>query len=285
MAHNFSYFLICKWEFLQLARGCGAGLPEAAKVDSLAQARDWASGRPVVLKPEFSRFGVHVRIYPQGIPDHAPELAALGHWVVQDFIPGQEFSSYSVADSGRLLAHSLYRPTYRLATSASFYFEPAHDAASQEFVQALVRKTNFTGQISFDWMRDPNGKLNVLECNPRTTSGCHLFDVADPLPSALTGEGSSVIEPSIWHLRMLGPMMLSAGLMSSIRRRTLQHWLKDFRAAKDVFVASRDWLPLLGAAADLLCYTEMALKQRRSLREATTQDIEWDGQSLQEIVI
>lgn len=273
-----------KWDFLRLADGCGAGVPEAAKVDSLTEARNWACNRPVVLKPEFSRFGVHVRLYPKGIPADASELANLGQWVVQDFILGEEFSSYSVADKGRLLAHSLYRPAYRLTASASFFFEPANDASSREFVRAFVQKTNFTGQISFDWIRDAAGKLNVLECNPRATSGCHLFGLADALPEALAGSRSSLLEQSAERPKMLGPMMLSAGLAGAMRRGQLWQWVQDFQAAEDVFATPGDWGPLGGATADLVCYAGLALRHKQSLREAATQDIEWDGQALKEIV-
>ncbi|UXH77799.1 ATP-grasp domain-containing protein [Roseateles amylovorans] len=272
-----------KWHFLQLAQGCGAGVPEAATVDSLPQARDWAGGRAVVLKPEFSRFGVHVRLYPDGIPADAPPLPPMGRWVVQQFIAGQEFSSYSVADRGRLLAHSLYRPAYRLAASASFYFEAARIEASRTFVEALVRKTGFTGQISFDWMLDAEGTLSVLECNPRATSGCHLFALADPLPDALAGISSALLEPSTARPRMLGPVMLSAGLAAAVRDGRLAEWRRDFQAAEDVIVAPGDRWPLIGAALDMGAYAALALRRRSSLREASTQDIEWDGQALLDV--
>ena len=274
-----------KWHFLQLAEGCGAGVPSAATVESLAQARDWAAGRPVVLKPEFSRFGVHVRLYPNGIPDIAPELTALGRWVVQQFIAGQEFSSYSVADRGRLIAHSLYRPAYRMAASASFYFEAARIEASRQFVDALVQKTGFTGQISFDWMLDDKARLTVLECNPRATSGCHLFALGDPLPAALAGVSTSMSEPTAARPRMLGPVMLSAGLASAVRNGRLAEWRRDFHAAEDVITAPGDRSPLIGAAIDMGAYASLALRQRRSLREASTQDLEWDGQALLDVTV
>lgn len=272
-----------KWHFLQLAEGCGVNVPATAPVGTLAQARDWASGRPVVLKPEFSRFGVHVRLYPNGIPADSPELPALGRWVVQQFIVGQEFSSYSVADDGRLLAHSLYRPAYRLAASASFYFEPVRIEASRRFVEALVRKTGFTGQISFDWICAADKRLSVLECNPRATSGCHLFALEDALPAVLAGASTSFFEPTNKRPRMLGPVMLSSGLASAIRSGRLAEWRTDFHAAEDVIAAPGDRWPLLGAAADIGAYAGLALRQGRSLREASTQDIEWDGQLLPDV--
>src|SRR6185503_21236723 len=109
-------------------------------------------GGPLVLKPEFSRFGVHVRLYPQGVPAQAPPLAAHGPWVAQRFVAGTELCSYSVADRGRLLAHVAYAPRHRLGTSASYYFDPAESGAIRAVVERLVAQLDYTGQIAFDWI-------------------------------------------------------------------------------------------------------------------------------------
>lgn len=79
---------------------------------------------------------------------------------------------------------------------------------------------------------------------------------------------------------MLGPMMLTAGLASAVRGRRLQQWRRDYDAARCVLLAPGDARPLAGAVADLAAYAGLAIAQQRSLREAATQDIEWDGQPL-----
>ena len=283
-----------KWRFLSLAQDCGVEVPDSARVASLDEARDWAGTRPVVLKPEYSRFGVHVRIYPHGIPAAAPPLAPLGHWVVQAFAKGREFCSYSVADRGRLVAHSVYRPGWRMSTSSSFYFEGVRIEAIRRFVEHFSRKLEFTGQLSFDWIQHADGRVSVLECNPRATSGCHLFTPDDPLPDALNGTlgralsgtpGSTQttpVEPSSTAPRMISAVMLSAGLIDALRRGELRRWAHDYRRASDVISTPHDRGPLAGAIRDLASYARLALAQRCNMREAATQDIEWDGQELPE---
>jgi hypothetical protein len=283
-----------KWRFLSLARDCGVEVPDSARVASLDEAHDWASTRPVVLKPEYSRFGVHVRIYRHGIPNAAPPLAPLGHWVVQAFAEGREFCSYSVADRGRLVAHSVYRPGWRMSTSSSFYFEGVRIEAIRRFVENFARKLDFTGQLSFDWIQHADGRVSVLECNPRATSGCHLFALDDPLPDALNGtlDGAlhgafdaapaSPIEPSSNAARMVSAVMLSAGLIDALRRGELRRWAHDYRRASDVIGTPGDRGPIAGAIRDLASYARLALAQRCNMREAATQDIEWDGQELPE---
>lgn len=271
-----------KRQFLSHADGCGAHVPEATLVTSLGQAREWAGIRGVVLKPEFSRFGVHVRLYPGGIPADAPPLAALGKWVVQEYAEGQEFCSYSTADAGQLLAHSLYRPAWRMSLSSSFYFEAARNDAIRAFAARFARKLSFTGQLSFDWIVRADGRASVLECNPRSTSGCHLFSLDDPLPAALDGTLQHCVEPSSDAPRMIAAMMATAGLWQGIRRRELGRWMRDYRAATDVIGMTGDHGPTFGAISDLVSYARLALAQRRTLREAATQDIEWNGQELPE---
>ena len=272
-----------KWQFLTLAQNCGADVPVSARVQTLDEARAWAAGRPMVLKPEFSRFGVHVRLYRNGIPDDAPPLADLGAWVAQTLVRGQEYCSYSVVDRGRLLAHALYRPDWRMSTSASFYFAPVRIDAIRTFVANFARKLDFTGQLSFDWIQQADGRVSPLECNPRATSGCHLFGPDDALPAALAGTLEGCIEPSPGLPRMVAPVMASVGLMHALATGTLRQWRRDWRTAADVLTVPGDRAPLWGAVSDMAAYARLALQQRSNMRQAATQDIEWDGEALPEV--
>jgi hypothetical protein len=270
-----------KWRFLALAQDCGALVPQSACVERLEDARDWAAGRPVVLKPEFSRFGVHVRLHADGIPADAPPLPRLGRWVVQEYQRGAELCSYSIAVAGRLTAHVAYEPRYRLRLSSSYYFEEVQDPGIRRFVAAFVAKIGFSGQISFDWIRGVSGAVSVLECNPRTISGVHLFADTDAIPDAMTGAAGSVLVPSAAAPRMLAPIMLAAGLPTALRQGTFGRWLTDWRRAKDVLHVAGDRKPLLGAVWDLASFAAVAARRRSSLRAASTSDIEWDGEELQ----
>lgn len=269
-----------KWRFVEAAQGCGVRVPASCRVASLAEARAWAGAEPVVLKPEYSRFGVHVRLYPEGLPMRAPELGIAGAWVTQRYHAGIELCSYGVADRGRLLAHAVYRPGYRIQRSSSFYFDPYPSGKIRSFVSAFVRKMNFTGQISFDWIQGEDGEATVIECNPRATSGLHLFSEHDGLPAALAGEIGDCVEPHNAQPAMIAALMLSAGLYQATANSTLQRWRHDYRRARDVITAPDDRLPLAGAMLDLCSYSRLAIRQGCNLREAATRDIEWDGECL-----
>lgn len=289
-----------KWRFLQLAsssarfasgaariasgaeEGCGVDVPVSERVSDLNAAREWAAGRPVVLKPEFSRFGVHVRIYPDGIPDHAPELARLGRWVVQEFHRGTEICSYSIAVAGRLCAHVAYRPSYRLASSSSYYFDPVSMPRIEQFVERFVARIGFTGQISFDWIDGGDGRLAVLECNPRAISGLHLFGMTDALPAVISGQSTACIALGNPRPRMLAGVMLGVGLPTALAHSRFSQWRADWLRAADVLSVPGDSKPYAGAMLDMTSFLRLAIKNRSTLRAAATRDIEWDGETLHE---
>ena len=269
-----------KWRFLEAAQGCGAVVPESACVETLEQARGWAGADPVVLKPEYSRFGVHVRLHPDGIPKDALPFDIAGRWVVQRFCYGRELCSYSVVDRGRLLAHVTYRPSYRLKGSSSFFFEACPSSAIQNFVEAFARKMDYSGQLSFDWVEADSGEVQVLECNPRAVSGVHLFGLDDGLPAALAGTAAHCVVPGTQAARMISAVMLVAGSAQALRHLAVRPWWKDFRRGRDVIAVPHDRLPFLGGMMDLGSYTRLAIRDRCSLRQAATHDTEWDGEAL-----
>ncbi|WCE05690.1 ATP-grasp domain-containing protein [Pseudoxanthomonas sp. JBR18] len=269
-----------KWEFLQLARDCGVGVPDSARVQILDEARDLCGHAPVVLKPEFSRFGTFVRVLPGGITATTPPLAGHGPWVAQQLVRGSEYCSYVVAMRGRLLAHAVYAPRYRLRRSASYYFDPVTRPALQAFAATLVGKLGYTGQIAFDWIIDDAGTPWVLECNPRGTSGVHLFAPHDPLPAALAGQREGVLTPGHGRAAMLGALMWLEALPRALLQGALPAWRVDMARADDVLAVPGDRAPLPMVVADLAAIAGTALRQRTSLRAAATADCEWDGDPL-----
>jgi len=167
-----------------------------------------------------------------------------------------------------------------LGRSSSYYFESVEEQRIEECVRALVERLGFTGQISFDWMRDADGRCRALECNPRATSGLHLFARTDAIPAALMGEHAELVRSTTRTPRMLAAVMATNGAFEGLRYRRWRQWQKDYSAARDVLSVPGDRGPLAGALLDVCAYARLALRARSTLREAATQDIEWDGQPI-----
>lgn len=268
-----------KWAFIALARQAGLRVPDSQQVHQLEQARQWAAGRPLVLKPEFSRFGVEVRLYRDGLPAAAPPLDGRP-WVAQQLLPGQEICSYGVAHQGRLLAHAAYRPGWRMARSASYYFDAVDNPDILAQTTALVAALGYSGQIAFDWIVDEHGRATVIECNPRSTSAVHLFAGSDALVQAVTGNAGDCRQPAPGSAAMLAPMMWLHAAPLSLLRGQWAAWRDDYRRAVDVLARPGDARPRGQVLRDLLHYARASRHHRGNLRAASTVDIEWDGQPL-----
>ncbi|KMM73933.1 hypothetical protein ACP93_19210 [Xanthomonas sp. NCPPB 1128] len=274
-----------KYAFMELARGLDSDVdvPDSIRVHDLEQAREWAGTAPLVLKPEFSRFGVHVRLYPHGMLAADTPLPDQGAWVAQRYCDGEERCSYALARDGVLLAHAVYRPRYRLRRSSSYYFDAAPDPQIERFTAQLVQALRFSGQISFDWMVSAQGRCSVIECNPRATSGLHLFAATDPLVALLCGDAGDAqapLRPADDRAAMLGMLMLGVALPAALGHGRLRQWRQDYVRAEDVLAPRGDRWPLAGTLCDLGSHARLALAQRCSVREAATRDTEWDGEAL-----
>lgn len=285
-----------KWRFVQLARGLGLQVPETILVTNREEWLALAEGQwleeSLVLKPVYSRFASKVlfldksasadqrrRVLAQALPDVSPEAP----WVAQRRIEGRHLATYSIAYHGRLIAHGAYPCRYRLGQGATVYFEPVHHDRSKEWVRQLVQATGFTGQIAFDFIEEDNGGLYALECNLRATSGIHLFNGNAGLveaflqPEALLHAGR-VVEPGDSPRTMLTVPMLAAGLSGIRSFPQLGDWLRAVRTGRDAVFQRRDMAPGLEQLRVLLDAWRTARSRGISLTEATTIDLEWNGE-------
>ncbi|MNX30883.1 hypothetical protein D3C86_610590 [compost metagenome] len=273
-----------KWEFIKEVAaqvpGDGVRVPETRLVEGQesleAAIAAFPAGSSIVFKPVFSRFGTHVRIHRPVAP--LPDLGATPAqpWVAQEFVPGPMVCTYAVARQGRLLAYSAYRGDYTAGPGASIYFAPLERPGLEAWVRDLVAREGLTGQISFDFI-DADGTLYPLECNPRATSGVHLFGPGDGLVEALLGTRDDTARPRPETRSML---VLAMGVYALPKVRSWQgltRWVKDVRVAKDALFRREDPAPLWQQAVLLASLGRIAQREGVSLIEASTWDIEWNG--------
>ncbi|MFK7697935.1 ATP-grasp domain-containing protein [Pseudomonas caspiana] len=230
-----------------------------------------------VFKPAYSRFASQTLIRPDASLVSKVQPSIEAPWVAQRFIQGREFCSFSVLVEGQLRAHSVYQPRYRVGRGSGIYFTPARPESVRLFLEQFGHETGYTGQVGFDFIEDHAGRFHVLECNPRATSGVHLFDnQRQALVSSLGEASGSVLEPT-QEPRMIALAMLLLAAPSRALSRTF--W-RDYRMARDVIVQQGDVLPLAAqwlSLGEILC---RAASRRCGVLAASTADIEWNGQAL-----
>jgi glutathione synthase/RimK-type ligase-like ATP-grasp enzyme len=270
-----------KWSFSSLAAGLGVEAPATWLLQSRADVAALPVGtEDLVFKPVFSRFAVHTLIRPPRMavaclrptPDHP--------WVAQRFVAGRELSTYSVARGGRLTAHAAYEPTWRAGQSSGFYFSPVDCPSLEHFTERMVARVGYTGQLGFDFIQSPDGTTYVLECNPRATSGMHLFAASDGLAAAFDGTAPDVVRPRAPQPRMLATAMLLLGPIQALRCGRLRQLVLDYRRARDAIWSSQDPVPAFYLFVGLGAYLYLAQRQHITPRAASTRDIEWDGEAI-----
>ncbi|MDX8505411.1 ATP-grasp domain-containing protein [Mesorhizobium captivum] len=266
-----------KHAFIRLSESLGLAVPETTLLSSpddletvRSRSREW------VFKPVWSRFASHVFLRPT--PDFLEAItpSPAMPWVAQRFIDGDEISAYAVARAGKLKALALYRSLYRAGKGAGIFFERVEDRAVRQLVERIVTGTSWTGQISFDLMREPDGRVLPLECNPRAVSGLHFFRDPGRFADAVLGDGPEV-RPDVTAPQTVRLAMWICGLPAALRSGGLDRFRKAMREGQELLDWPGDPAPVKAQWPVLTEIAGVAWRQRISLQAASTRDIEWNG--------
>lgn len=238
--------------------------------------QDW------VFKPVYSRFASQTLIGPCRSEFVEKVMPVPSYpWIAQRRIHGTEYSTYAVAQAGELKAFCCYHSIYKAGKGSGIYFVPHEDDRIERFVSHLVGHLRFTGQLGLDLIQDNRGSIWILEGNPRATSGVHLFDATDNLVSALLNTSPELVTSKISRPVSLGFAMPIWGLMHACKSGRLSRFLGDWLRSKDAVFAWHDLGPSFAVGPALIELLSICIRERRTLAEASTYDIEWNGESLE----
>ena len=109
-------------------------------------------------------------------------------WILQEFVDGQEYCTHGTVRDGELTV-------YCCCESSAFQLNYAmvDRPEIEEWVRTFVRELKLTGQVSFDFMATPDGRVYAIECNPRTHSAITMFyDHPDLAAAYLDADGPSI---------------------------------------------------------------------------------------------
>ena len=268
-----------KHSFSQIARGFGADPPKTTLLRGRDDVRRLiGSSGDLVFKPVWSRFAERVLIRPGPEVLEALVPTCTDPWIAQEYLPGEELCCWALARQGEVVALQAYRPLYRAGRGASLAFAPVENDTICSFATGFARHLDWTGQLSFDFRHDAAGRLSVIECNPRATSGLHFFGADDGLAQALF-DGKPAT-PTLAGAMTLPLAMLIYGLPFALRQRAVGKWFRDFRAMADISRWPGD-RSLIGAQSLALAeVVALALSKGVGLKAAATADIEWNGEPL-----
>ncbi|GAA0619764.1 ATP-grasp domain-containing protein [Brevundimonas kwangchunensis] len=256
--------LHAKDRFAALCRTLGVDAPQTRMAaDAADLPREGLEA--LVLKPVWSRFGARTLVGPTPEQLQALRPSPTEPWVVQQRILGEDVSLYAVCNDGRIDALSVYGSPLRSRGGAALAFRPLGPVQTERLRRMIEPLAAWAGdgQLSFDAVIDAGDRPWLIECNPRATSGVHLFDRSADFGRALMARGHADMAD---RPRCLGPAVWSRGARG---------------LGEDVLSAPADPLPSLGALVDAAAFACDALRTGRTLTEAMTADIEWNGQPLE----
>lgn len=222
------------------------------------------NNKDFIVKLKYSRFANDVHFSPKKLNFN---LDTNNKWLFQEKITGKEFCTYAIAEKGKVKAQVCYRPLYRIKESSSVYFKNESNESIFKFVEAFIKKNNYTGQIGFDIIENEEG-LHLIECNPRATSGIHLLDDNFSLDDKdkiydYTGD------------KKLSLAMLIFGERDSYETKGCKY--KQFFKAREAIFKIKDPLPSLFQFLLLFEAIKISKKHKIGLINALTYDIEWNG--------
>jgi hypothetical protein len=232
----------------------------------------------LVYKRVYSRFSEGTYIRPDKRKLDAIVPTEDDPFVVQEFITGTEICVFAAATFGTVGAITGYKSVYRAGLGAGIYFEPVHDADVIEGVTEFIQHHRLHGQISFDIIRSHrDGRLYVIECNPRATSGIHLIeDVADMAATFSLTKFVGVTYQGVTRPKMVGLAIATYGIQNL---KTAGSFISNVCRATDVIWSRIDRRPLIGQFIAMAELMVLAWKQGISPLAAATYDIEWNGRN------
>ncbi len=157
---------------LALARCC-AGHVRVPRTECFDETLDPASWEyPVVLKPRTGSGSRDISVVAS-----AGELAALdrsAEFIVQEYLPGQEYSIDVLADTRSHVIAAVPRVRVRVDSGVSVAGRTIHDPELERFGATVASVTGLTYIANVQARRDAAGRPALLEVNPRAPGALPL---------------------------------------------------------------------------------------------------------------
>ncbi|NJR59490.1 MAG: ATP-grasp enzyme [Cyanobacteria bacterium CRU_2_1] len=242
-----------KYAFNEKARSIGLSVPKSFRVTDPQQVLNFdfsEDSRKYILKS--IPYDSVNRLNLTQLPCDTPEATAAfvkslpispeKPWIMQEFIPGQEFCTHSTVRNGELRLH---------CCSASSAFQVNYENVDcvriLKWVQRFVEELRLTGQVSFDFIKADNGEVYAIECNPRTHSAVTMFYNHPGVADAYLSDKSQAAplqplpdsQPTYWLYHEIWRL---TGIRSM---NQLQTWSKNLWCGTDAIYRFNDPLPFL----------------------------------------
>ncbi|KAE8376402.1 hypothetical protein BDV26DRAFT_265667 [Aspergillus bertholletiae] len=270
-----------KWEFSNMMQRFQLDVPNThlcsciCDIENLDRSREWA------IKPVFGRANTNVYHLRPGEPIPNIYITSKDQYIAQEWIYGTRYCSYSVFQHGSLQAHGTYPVLETIDGSSCVYFEACNHPKIKEYVERLAAQLfPLHGQIGLDFIETEN-RLVAIDCNPRATSGIHLWSKTPFLACTMIGraEGVSIGPPHTLLGYEVQKEVLPGMLMWEHKNVTLKRYLRHIWRvikAQDVVWNWLDLMPSLASPFLLTYYYKLCHRHKLTLPELFQWDLIWE---------
>jgi len=264
-----------KWEFYELVTAIGLDAPPSVHCRSMEDVRKLdLANKEYAVKPVFGRAlsGIHHLKPSETLPEI--DVSEDQHHIAQEWIYGTQLCSYAVARNGEIKVSVVYPVIDTIDGSSCVFFKSIEHPKAKLFMETFARAYNITGQLAFDFIETPE-KLMVIECNPRATSGIHLFKHTPFLAEAFTNPNAVRHDAPEGVSRQLLPGMLMWEHSKANGRTRAQH-MKRVISTRDVTLGKSDPFPALMQPFLYFSYIRHCHKKNLKLKELFQWDMIWE---------
>jgi glutathione synthase/RimK-type ligase-like ATP-grasp enzyme len=190
-----------KYEFSALADSLGLPVPDYHRITSPQQVAEFdfeKRERPYILKSiaydpvqrlDLTKLPLGTAQETESFASEKP-ISEDNPWIMQAFIPGQEYCTHSTVRDGKLQVHCCCR-----SSAFQINYEMVDNPEIEAWVRRFAGALKLTGQVSFDFIQADDGRVYAIECNPRTHSAITMFYDHPDVARAYLEDDFPVIEP------------------------------------------------------------------------------------------
>jgi predicted ATP-grasp superfamily ATP-dependent carboligase len=244
-----------KYEFAAASEALGLRVPKSYRITNPQQVIDFDfsdAQRPYIIKSipydsirrlDLTKLPCATEAETAAFVKSLP-ISESKPWIMQEYIPGQEFCTHSTIRDGQVQLHCCCK-----SSAFQVNYQNVDRPDIENWIRHFAKSLNLTGQVSFDFIEAADdGEIYAIECNPRTHSAITVFynhpDVAkaylepDPLPQTVQPLASS--RPTYWIYHEIWRLVTHLWSPKQVYER-----LKIIAQGKDAIFEWDDPLPFL----------------------------------------
>lgn len=270
-----------KWEFSNLIQKLGFHTPKTMFIKS----KEDLSKVPFenfYLKPSYTRGSEHAFYIKDKATLLAKKKLPKFPILAQEKLDGDQFCTYTVCHNGKITAHATYPLHYQKFDKTKtrghycLSFEDAKHDSIFAFVKKFAEMTGYTGSLAFD-IFEKDGKLSILECNPRLTSGVTLLtdnlSLADAYLNPFNNEPIFPKEGACSQFFL--PSLLFAS-KTAIRNGSVVPFVKTLFRTKDIVFRKKDMKPFFFQPIIGLYQIYLKFKYKESVISSYSHDLDYE---------